>query len=300
MNKSINQGGKRLKTFTQISDSLISSQELTANQKLIISYILRWQMAKKKCTRGNRSLARFLGISEKCLKDNITKLNKFDFFSSRETSHRNEFDQWINSKMMEVDEELLNLFLNKPSMRDDDLSASSVEVIDAHSAKSASGVVAVNKTEINSKIHNANINNDPTMDHFKPNNSSDSQQAVLIKVDAPKKEPRAMALQPLDIQQTAISDSVCQDPTGTASTQEGIMDDEVDEYFTEIFSLNLNQLETAKSRKAIRLILSNYTMCDPRFNRHSSADMKRQDKFLDAVENWVVTAFPCELPIKIN
>ena len=99
-------------TFTKVPDTVLASNKLNPSQKLVISYVLRWQSSGMVCFESNNSLAKRFGLSLSAIKKQITQLNKLSFFVSKETSHRNENGKWSNSKKMEVDEDKLKAFLN--------------------------------------------------------------------------------------------------------------------------------------------------------------------------------------------
>ena len=61
-------------TFTMVSDLMIESTKLNSNEKLLLSYILRWQMANKQCRLSNKALGIKLGFSIDSIKRIITKL----------------------------------------------------------------------------------------------------------------------------------------------------------------------------------------------------------------------------------
>lgn len=98
-------------TFTKVPDTILASDKLTPSQKLVISYVLRWQSSGMVCFESNNSLAKKFGVSLSGIKKQITQLNRLPFFLSKETSKRNENGKWSNSKKMEVDEEKLKEYL---------------------------------------------------------------------------------------------------------------------------------------------------------------------------------------------
>ena len=97
--------------FTKIYDFVLSNSKLTSSQKLLISYVLGWQDSGKICFESNKTLAKRFGLNLSTIKKQITQLNKFDFFSSKENSAVNQFGKWSNSKEMKVDINALVSFL---------------------------------------------------------------------------------------------------------------------------------------------------------------------------------------------
>lgn len=57
-------------TFTMIDDNLLAAsiQRITAQQKLLISWILRWQKNDKECFASNQKIAETLGMSKEGIK----------------------------------------------------------------------------------------------------------------------------------------------------------------------------------------------------------------------------------------
>lgn len=102
---------KAKEKYTKIPDKILSSTELTPSQKLIISYVLRWQSSGKICFESNKTLSIRFGVSISAIKKQITQLNKLPFFISEESSDFNEFGKWSNSKRMMVDPKKLDQFL---------------------------------------------------------------------------------------------------------------------------------------------------------------------------------------------
>lgn len=102
---------KSKEKYTKIPDKILSSTKLTPSQKLIISYVLRWQSSGKICFESNKTLSIRFGVSVSAIKKQITQLNKLPFFLSEEVSDFNEFGKWSNSKQMVVDPKNLDQFL---------------------------------------------------------------------------------------------------------------------------------------------------------------------------------------------
>lgn len=99
--------------FTKNYDVITSSTKLSSDNKLLIARILNWQQSDLICTESNVTLANKLGISLACLKRQIMILNKYDWFTSRETSRFNEYGTWCNSKSIVIDEAGLENWLDE-------------------------------------------------------------------------------------------------------------------------------------------------------------------------------------------
>jgi DNA mismatch repair ATPase MutL len=102
---------KSKENFIKVPDNILSTNKLTSSQKLMISYVLRWQSSGKTCFESNNTLAKQFGLQLAAIKKQITALNKLPFFKSKETSGQNEHGKWVNSKKMVIDEIALNDFL---------------------------------------------------------------------------------------------------------------------------------------------------------------------------------------------
>ena len=100
-------------TFTMVTDAMLESTKLNSNEKMMLSYILRWQMVNKECRLSNKALAVKLGLSIDSIKRMITTLKEFSFFTSEKHSYYNEFGTWCNYKIMRVNESQLSIFLNE-------------------------------------------------------------------------------------------------------------------------------------------------------------------------------------------
>ncbi len=98
--------------FTKVTDSILASRKLTASQKLLVSYVWRWQSSGKVCFESNSTLARHFGLTLAALKKQITVLNKMPFFESKETSGLNIHGKWSNSKEMKVNVDALRNYIN--------------------------------------------------------------------------------------------------------------------------------------------------------------------------------------------
>lgn len=112
-------------TYTKVPDSILCCKTLTPSQKLIVSYVLRWQSSGRICYETNSSLAKRFGITVASFRKHVTQMNKLDFFLSEETSALNEFGKWSNSKRILVDQEKLKLYTQSSEAALDKIQVSS-------------------------------------------------------------------------------------------------------------------------------------------------------------------------------
>ncbi|MCG2611497.1 helix-turn-helix domain-containing protein [Flavobacterium sp. SM15] len=99
-------------TFTKNYTKILACKALCPTEKLIIARVLSWQQNDLICKQSNATLAKELGLSINTLKGAIKRLNRTPFFKSEETSATNEYDSWINSKEMIIDEVALFEFVS--------------------------------------------------------------------------------------------------------------------------------------------------------------------------------------------
>jgi hypothetical protein len=95
--------------FTKLSNQLLKSNKFTGDEKILLSWVIGWQESGKDCIASNKYIANELGLKIRTLQNIITKLNKYSFFTSNKQTRQNQYDAWVNSKIMYVNvEELYN------------------------------------------------------------------------------------------------------------------------------------------------------------------------------------------------
>lgn len=100
-------------TFVKFYTNINKSKKINWTDKIIITEILNWENDNKECFISNQALAEKYGVTVKVIKLSITKLNKFQWFVSKENSHHNDNGTWINSKRMTIDLVLFLAWLNE-------------------------------------------------------------------------------------------------------------------------------------------------------------------------------------------
>lgn len=105
--------------FVKFYTNITKSNKLNWNDKIIISEIISWQQENKKCFVGNQALSEKYGITKDVIKHSIKKLNKFNWFESKETSSYNENGIWVNSKLMTIDLDLFLKWLEIPTTQEE-------------------------------------------------------------------------------------------------------------------------------------------------------------------------------------
>jgi len=96
-----------IKVFTNV----LSSTKLTAQQKLIIQYVISLQASNLTCTDSNNQLAVKFGIEVRTLQYCITQLNQYDWFISKKSSIKTKDGGYFNNKVMIVNEDLFSQWL---------------------------------------------------------------------------------------------------------------------------------------------------------------------------------------------
>jgi hypothetical protein len=92
---------------------ILKSKQLNSNEKILIMYIIGVQEENKECTYPNNYVANQIGISTSQLNYIITSLNKTTFFNSSKRTTQNQYGAWINDKIMVIDNNKLELFLDE-------------------------------------------------------------------------------------------------------------------------------------------------------------------------------------------
>lgn len=98
-------------TFTMVPDQLLSSKKLSGNAKLIISYIMRWQIDNKVCFMSNQALCEKFGLSISTIKETIEALEDYCILKRFTERGRNEFGTYIAYRELTINQKALNEFL---------------------------------------------------------------------------------------------------------------------------------------------------------------------------------------------
>lgn len=109
--------------FLLVDEDLLASPALSQLEKNFIANILGWQSNNLTCHQSNLTLATKFGVSIRTINNTITKLKTFDFFMYESKSIPTNAS-WFNSKIIMIDEEKLNQFLeeSKPEINRKELS----------------------------------------------------------------------------------------------------------------------------------------------------------------------------------
>jgi hypothetical protein len=105
-----------MEKFLKVYLNLKRSKKLTSREKFIISEILSFQSQGLRCIMSNLALANELGVTEKEIRNSITKLNKLDFFQSKREVRTEGNDLKKFGKLMSIDENKLQIFLKEENI----------------------------------------------------------------------------------------------------------------------------------------------------------------------------------------